>query len=98
VAIADANSWIATHQAQIDAANTNIESLNKDLQTALKARADYERALAEATREGLTGEAAEIRAKAIMANKKVLYIGLTISAVALVIALIWLYLKNRKAV
>lgn len=95
MAIQDANRWIATHQAEVAAAQSNLDSLNQELLAALKASEDYDNALAQATREGLTGDAAVKRAEGIVAQKKALYWGLAIGAIILLIALaIWFFRKN----
>lgn len=97
-AIADATRAIAFAKEQATNIQAAIASLEKELQTAIKAKEKYDNNLAQAAREGLTGRAAELRAEALAQQQKIVYTGLAISGVLLVIAAVWLMLKKKRAI
>lgn len=100
-AIADATRAIAFAKEQATNIEATIASLQKELQSAIKAKAQYDNNLAQAAREGLTGRAAELRAEALAQQQKIVYTGLAISGVLLVIAAValiawYFYLESKK--
>lgn len=97
-AIADAQHWIIVHQQEIQTDNENIQRLKDLLKTLEADLATYNANLAKAAGEGLTGAAAEERARLLTEQAKAqtwAIIGLVV-IVGLVIAF-WAWRKYIKA-
>jgi|GEM_PF-4561215 len=98
-AIADANHWVIQYTAEIKADNATIADLQAQLASATAAKVNYDKATAQAAAEGLTGEAANTRALALVQQAKAKSVLLYIGAGALLLLvgffIWWKYLRKK---
>jgi multidrug resistance efflux pump len=99
-ALADATMWIGTFSQRITDSTANIKAIQGSIEKAQLAYDEYNAALATAAREGLSGEAAEIRAQATVEQAKgmrnlLTYLGIGFLVVLVVVGVIWYRSRKR---
>lgn len=97
-AIADAQRWIATHQAEVRQHQARIAELNTQLEQARAAAAQWDAAMASAAAQGLTGDAAVEHARSVVQREKGKTFLLVAVGVALLLLLVlWIYKRYAAA-
>jgi chromosome segregation ATPase len=98
-AIADANHYVIQYTNEVAADNSRIKELEAQLKSATDAKAATDKAYAQAASEGLTGEAANTRALALVQQSKaksvLLYIGAGALALLVGFFIWWKYLRKK---
>jgi len=99
--VAAANQAADANRQQIKDADAEIERLEKQLADAESAKAKFDQGLADATRKGLTGAAAEEHARAQVEKEKgkkvALIVGTIALAITVVVLVLWWVKKRKKA-